>query len=83
MAAQREGVHSGFEHLVGLEGDVRVPVSPIGQVFVDGALWRAEAVDGLEEEAIPSGARVSVEAVEGLTLRVRPVEIKETTEGDG
>jgi membrane-bound serine protease (ClpP class) len=83
MAAQREGVRSGFERLVGARGDVRTAIDPAGQVFVDGALWQAEPVDGLEDEAIPSGARVLVEAVEGLTLRVRPVGDEETTEGDG
>ena len=83
MAAQHERVQSGFEQLVGARGDVRTAIDPAGQVFVDGALWRAEAAEGLEEEAIPTGARVLVEAVEGLTLRVRPVGEEETTEGDG
>ena len=83
MAAQHEGVQSGFEQLVGARGDVRAAIDPAGQVFVDGALWRAEPAEGLENEPIPSGARVLVEAVEGLTLRVRPVQDEETTEGDG
>ncbi|MDQ3729229.1 MAG: nodulation protein NfeD [Actinomycetota bacterium] len=74
VEARHGEIHTGFEELVGLEGDVRVPVDPIGQVFVHGALWRAEPTDELEGEAIPSGARVRVEAVEGLTLRVRPIE---------
>ena len=74
MEARRGKVHTGFEELVGLEGDVRVPVDPVGQVFIQGALWRAEPVDDLEGEAIASGARVRVEAVEGLTLRVRPAD---------
>ncbi len=83
VSAQHEGVQSGFERLVGATGDVREPIDPAGQVFVDGALWRAEPVDELSDGAIPSGATVLVEAVEGLTLRVRPVEAEETTEGDG
>jgi len=74
MAARRGEVHAGFEELLGLEGDVRAPVDPTGQVFVHGALWRAEPTDEFEGKAIPSGARVRVEAVEGLTLRVRPID---------
>ena len=72
MDAQRERVQSGFEQLVGAEGDVRAAINPVGQVFVDGALWRAERADG--EEPIPSGGRVRVEEVDGLTLLVRPAE---------
>ena len=72
MEARRGKVHTGYEELVGAVGDVRVPIDPLGQVFVQGALWRAErAGDG---GVIPSGARVRVEDVEGLTLRVRPVD---------
>ena len=33
---------TGREELVGAVGDVRVPLTPVGQVFVDGALWRAQ-----------------------------------------
>ncbi|MDX6586613.1 MAG: hypothetical protein QOI31_1086 [Solirubrobacterales bacterium] len=72
MEARRGKVHTGYEELIGAEGDVRVPVDPIGQIFVQGALWRAERAD--DGEAIPSGDRVRVEAVEGLTLKVRPVD---------
>ena len=44
-----------------------------GQVFVHGALWRAEPADGLDSAPIPAGARVRVESVDGLTLMVRVV----------
>lgn len=74
VEARRGAVHTGFEELIGLEGEVRVPVDPTGQVFVHGALWRAEAIDELGGEPISNGARVRVEAVEGLTLRVRPLQ---------
>ena len=75
MEAHRGQVYTGYEELLGAEGDVRVPVAPVGQVFVQGALWRAERADGDDEEiALPAGARVRVEAVEGLTLRVRPAD---------
>lgn len=72
LEARKGRVWTGYEEMIGLEGDVRVALDPEGQVFVHGALWRAEVVSGLEE-GIPAGARVQVDAVEGLTLRVRPV----------
>ncbi len=72
MEARRGKVYTGHEELIGAEGDVRVPVDPSGQVFVKGALWRAERADG--GEPIPTGARVRVEEVEGLTLKVHPLD---------
>jgi membrane-bound serine protease (ClpP class) len=74
MEAQRGQVHTGYEEMIGAEGVVRVPFDPVGQVFVRGALWRAEPMDDLEGDAIPSGGRVQVEEVEGLTLKVRPID---------
>jgi membrane-bound serine protease (ClpP class) len=69
---------TGWEELVGATGDVRVPLDPIGQVFVYGALWRASlanaAADTDAARVRERGARVRVESVDGLTLRVRPVE---------
>jgi membrane-bound serine protease (ClpP class) len=77
VEARRNPVHTGWEELVGAEGDVRQPLDPVGQVFVDGALWRAEIADGLADadgqRLRERGARVRVESVEGLTLRVRPL----------
>jgi membrane-bound serine protease (ClpP class) len=75
--AHKLPVHTGWEELVSFEGEVRLPVDPIGQVFVDGGLWRATPADGVEGEDAKRlrerGVRVRVEAVEGLTLRVRPL----------
>jgi membrane-bound serine protease (ClpP class) len=80
VEARRRPVHTGWEELIGAEGDVRVPLDPVGQVFVDGALWRAtaaDAVDGDDGERLRErGVRVRVESVEGLTLRVRPLAIE-------
>jgi membrane-bound serine protease (ClpP class) len=72
--AHRGQVFTGYEELMGAEGDVRVPIDPAGQVFVQGALWRAEPADDLEGRAIPAGGRVRVEDVDGLTLKVRPID---------
>ncbi len=78
VQAHKPGSATGREHLVGLSGDIRVPLDPVGQIFVDGALWRAKPAEGTSdadaERARERGARVRVEAVEGLTLRVRPLE---------
>ena len=60
----------GKEELIGREADVRVAIDPEGQVFVEGALWRARSADG--GGPIPTGTRVRIESVDGLTLIVRP-----------
>lgn len=76
MEARRRSVHTGWEEMVGALGEVRVPIDPVGQVFADGALWRAspaeDADDADAERLRERGAAVRIEAVEGLTLRVRP-----------
>jgi membrane-bound serine protease (ClpP class) len=72
VAAHRRPVWTGSEELIGATGDVRVPLDPLGQVFVQGALWRARLADGVPPLEV--GARVRVESVEGLTLHVRPLE---------
>jgi membrane-bound serine protease (ClpP class) len=79
LEARRRPVLSGREEMIGATGEVRTPLDPVGQVFVGGALWRATLPeDAAEPESevtrLGRGARVRVESVEGLTLRVRPVE---------
>jgi membrane-bound serine protease (ClpP class) len=87
VAARHTRVQTGRENLIGSIGDVRVPLSPVGQVFVAGALWRATLADNAAadeaERVREHGARVRVEAVEGLTLRVRPLPevVADTEEG--
>ena len=70
VRARREPVKTGHEELVGALADVRVPLTPEGQVFTQGALWRARAIDGAA--GLRAGDRVRVESVDGLTLLVRP-----------
>ena len=83
VQAHKPGSATGREHLVGLTGDIRVPLDPVGQVFVDGALWRAKLAEGADdveaERARERASRVRVEAVEGLTLRVRPLSASDPT----
>jgi membrane-bound serine protease (ClpP class) len=75
VQARRRPVITGWEEMVGAEGEVRDRIDPVGQVFVEGALWRASLADGTgaDGEPLERGVRVRVESVEGLTLRVRPV----------
>lgn len=71
MAAYRsEPVRTGYEELTGATAEVRSPLDPEGQVFVQGTLWRARLVNG--GGAVPVGGRVRIESVDGLTLLVRP-----------
>ena len=67
LATRRLSARNG---LVGRVGRVR----PSGQVFVDGALWRARVWDIDEEPALEPGDAVVVEHVNGLTLTVRHAE---------
>jgi len=71
LAAHREKpVRGGHEELIGSRAEVRTPLDPEGQVWTGGALWRAR----LTGDGGPTrpGDRVRVEAVDGLTLMVRP-----------
>lgn len=72
LAAHRdEPVRTGSEELIGAPAEVRTSLDPEGQVWIEGALWRARlAGDG---GPLRPGDRVTVEAVDGLTLEVRPM----------
>jgi len=72
LAAHRDQpVRAGREELIGAGAEVRSSLDPEGQVWIEGALWRARlAGDGATP--LRPGDRVTVEAVEGLTLVVRP-----------
>jgi membrane-bound serine protease (ClpP class) len=74
-AARRGRIQSGSEALAGRVGVVRGWTDSSGQVFVDGALWRARR-DWMQPEdtALEEGDPVVVERVSGLTLSVRPAE---------
>jgi membrane-bound serine protease (ClpP class) len=71
IAAHRdEPVRTGSEELVGATAEVRSTLDPEGQVWIEGALWGARVAGGNERVAV--GDRVTVDAVEGLTLVVHP-----------
>ncbi len=79
MDTRHNPVLTGWEELIGAEATVRQPLEPVGQVFVQGALWRARST---EDERIDSGGRVRVESVDGLTLEVRPVAADDQQPGE-
>jgi len=56
--------------LIGRSARACESLDPQGYVRIDGELWRAELAAGCAPVA--PGARVRVEAVRGLTLRVTP-----------
>jgi membrane-bound serine protease (ClpP class) len=72
-AVSRRRSATGAEGLVGHVGVVRVVPAPVGQVFVDGALWRARPSMG-DADGLTEGDHVVVERVQGLTLSVRRAE---------
>jgi membrane-bound serine protease (ClpP class) len=80
LAARHSRVHGGAEELIGQTGVVRAELRPIGQVFVQGALWRARSAD--PDVRLAAGRRIEVEAVDGLTLTVRPSHENRDQQGD-
>jgi membrane-bound ClpP family serine protease len=65
---------TGREALVGHVGVVRSGGASEAQVFLDGALWRAQPSPIHDGAKLHEGDRVVVERVNGLTLRVRKAE---------
>ena len=70
-AHRDQPVRTGTEEIVGAEGEARSEIDPEGQVWLQGAIWGARLVD--PASPVRPGDRVTVEAVDGLTLVVRPV----------
>jgi membrane-bound serine protease (ClpP class) len=62
---------AGTEEMVGAEAEARSSIDPTGKAFMRGTLWSARLADGVGPVAF--GDRVEVEAVDGLTLVVRPI----------
>lgn len=71
LAAHRETrVRTGSEEIVGSVAEARSSIDPDGQVWLGGTIWSARLAAG--SEPVRLGDRVLVEAVDGLTLVVRP-----------
>ena len=74
LAARRLAVRTGPRALVGRVATVRAVPAPVGQVQLDGALWRARLWEFEEGVPVAEGSAVVVESLDGLTLTVRPAE---------
>jgi membrane-bound serine protease (ClpP class) len=71
LAAHRnEQVRTGTEEMIGSSAEARSSIDPEGRVWLGGTIWSARLAAG--SEPIRLGDRVTVEAVDGLTLVVRP-----------
>lgn len=67
VEARRRPPTTSQEGLIGKIGVARTPLSPSGTVFVFGALWQAESLEG----TIGEGEKILVTAVQELTLKVK------------
>ncbi len=82
-AHRGQPVQTGSEELVGSGAEARSTIDPEGQVWAQGTVWGAR----LAEASGPArlGDRVTVEAIDGLTLVVRaqPAAAERSKEGAG
>jgi membrane-bound serine protease (ClpP class) len=78
VRAQRRPVTTGPEALLDAVGIARSELAPSGSVFLDGALWKARAAEGI----IPAGRPVRVLRVDGLRLTVQPADDVRPKEGN-
>lgn len=69
-AHRDQPVQTGTEELVGSLAEARSDIDPDGRVWAEGTVWSARLADG--GAPVRRGDRVRVDAVEGLTLVVRP-----------
>ena len=82
-AHRDQPVRTGSEELIGSGAEARSTIDPEGQVWAQGTVWGAR----LAEASGPArlGDRVTVEAIDGLTLVVRaqPAAAERSKEGAG
>ena len=71
IAAHRDQpVQTGTEELIGSSAEARSTIDPEGQVWAQGTVWGARLANAATPVRL--GDRVTVEAVDGLTLIVSP-----------
>ncbi len=71
LEAHRDSpVRTGSEEMIGATAEARSSIDPEGRVWLGGTLWSARLAEGAGP--IGQGDKVTVEAVDGLTLVVRP-----------
>jgi membrane-bound serine protease (ClpP class) len=69
-AHRNDRVRTGTEEMIGSTAEARTSIDPDGRAWLGGTLWNARLADGASP--IQLGDKVRVEAVDGLTLVVRP-----------
>jgi len=69
-AHRNERVRTGSEEMIGAAAEARSSIDPEGRVWLGGTIWSARLAEGATP--IQLGDKVRVEAVDGLTLVVRP-----------
>jgi len=57
---------TGREGMIGLQGTVVEPLTPVGAIIVNGERWKAKS----DDDNIEVGEDVEIVRMEGLTLRV-------------
>lgn len=71
LAAHRDSrVRTGTEEMVGATAEARSAIDPEGRAWLGGTIWSARLAAGAGPVRL--GDKVLVEAVDGLTLVVRP-----------
>ncbi len=78
MRALRQPLLTGPEALVGSNAEAATDIEREGLVRCQGELWTAMA-NGIR---IPSGARLTVVGVQGISLMVKPVEVRASRSPD-
>jgi membrane-bound serine protease (ClpP class) len=80
-AHRDQPVRTGTEEMIGAGGEARSTIDPEGRVWLQGTVWGARLADAAAPVRL--GDRVTVEAVDGLTLVVRaePAAAEQSREG--
>jgi len=69
-AHRNDRIRTGTEEMIGSAAEARSSIDPEGRVWMGGTIWSARLAEGASPVAL--GDKVRVEAVDGLTLVVRP-----------
>ena len=70
-------VHTNADSVIGMEGIVKEEINSLagtGRVYVNGLNWAAKA-----DQIIPTGEKIIVLSVQGVTLAVRPADSSENS----